>query len=155
MRFTYRLKTEQLKAQGLGRRTAPPPSPRRAGASSNFCKGRASGVGGVQEPVVASKGSDQVVVELPGVKDLAKAEAIIGSSARIEFYHARNTKTAQAAIPHLHRDLEQGPAEPCRRLLSATARTTEILPGTPEYAAGDPRLGRADPYRSRSRPREG
>ena len=50
---------------------------------------RAGGMGAA-EPVVAAKGDDQVIVELPGETDINKAREIIGTSARMEFYHARN-----------------------------------------------------------------
>lgn len=55
---------------------------------------RAGGMGAA-EPVVAAKGEDQVIVEIPGIKDIKRAIDTIGSSARIEFYHARNVVSGQ------------------------------------------------------------
>ncbi|RYG30858.1 hypothetical protein EON81_24090, partial [bacterium] len=97
-RLTYRLKTEQLKpAAGA--------TPEQEGASLadaqrrvvTLLTDRAASSIGVKEPQVLAKGTDQVIVELPDVKDLAEAERQIGSSARINFYHARNVVGPQAA----------------------------------------------------------
>ncbi len=54
---------------------------------------RASGGLGVAEPTVLGKGDDQIVVELPGFTNVEEARRVIGTSARIEFYWARNVTT--------------------------------------------------------------
>jgi SecD/SecF fusion protein len=41
---------------------------------------------GVSEPEIRKQGSDQIVVELPGVKDAAQAAQLIGKTAQLEFY---------------------------------------------------------------------
>lgn len=51
---------------------------------------RARGPIGAAEPNILPKGDDQIVVELPGATDIEKARDVIGSSAKIEFYWARN-----------------------------------------------------------------
>lgn len=52
---------------------------------------RAVGPLGVTEPTVTKKGDRQIVVELPGLKEsAAQAEEVMGTSARIEFYWAKN-----------------------------------------------------------------
>lgn len=43
---------------------------------------------GVTEPIIQRKGKDQIVVELPGVKDPERAIAIIGDTANLEFVEA-------------------------------------------------------------------
>ncbi|MFH1826153.1 MAG: protein translocase subunit SecD [bacterium] len=43
---------------------------------------------GVTEPLIQRKGKDQIVVELPGVKDPDRAIAIIGDTAMLEFVEA-------------------------------------------------------------------
>ncbi|MBU1026651.1 MAG: protein translocase subunit SecD, partial [Candidatus Margulisbacteria bacterium] len=43
---------------------------------------------GVSEPIIQRKGKDQIVVELPGVKDPERAIAIIGDTALLEFVEA-------------------------------------------------------------------
>jgi preprotein translocase subunit SecD len=40
---------------------------------------------GVAEPVVQSQGSDRVIVELPGVKDIEEAKKLIGQTAQLDF----------------------------------------------------------------------
>ena len=40
---------------------------------------------GVNEPVMQAQGTDRIVVQLPGVKDVARAKSIIGRTARLEF----------------------------------------------------------------------
>lgn len=40
---------------------------------------------GVTEPSIATKGENRVVVELPGVRDVERAKALVGRTARLEF----------------------------------------------------------------------
>lgn len=40
---------------------------------------------GVTEPEIVSLGSDRIVVQLPGVKDIERAKALIGKTAKLEF----------------------------------------------------------------------
>ncbi len=40
---------------------------------------------GVSEPVIASQGNDQVVVELPGIREVQRAKDLIGRTAKLEF----------------------------------------------------------------------
>jgi len=40
---------------------------------------------GVAEPVIVRQGSDQIVIQLPGVKDKARAMKLIGDTAQLEF----------------------------------------------------------------------
>jgi SecD/SecF fusion protein len=55
---------------------------------------RAHGPLGVAEPTVVARGEDQFVVELPVLaKKLDEAEAVMGKSARIEMYWAKNVRT--------------------------------------------------------------
>ena len=84
VRFTYRMDTSKLNKDQL----------KELGAVQNrlvsIMQNRAVGPLGVTEPTVTKKGTDQIVVELPGIKDAAKAAETMGSSARIEFYWAKN-----------------------------------------------------------------
>jgi SecD/SecF fusion protein len=59
----------------------------------NILADRAHGPLGVAEPVVVAKGDDQILVDLPEFTDIKRAEDVMGSSARIEFYWARNVVT--------------------------------------------------------------
>lgn len=56
---------------------------------------RATGPLGVAEPQISPKGTDQIVVELPGATDVEKAREVIGTSAKIQFFHARNIANAR------------------------------------------------------------
>ncbi|MFP3014185.1 MAG: protein translocase subunit SecD [Arsenophonus sp.] len=40
---------------------------------------------GVTEPLVQRQGSDRIIVELPGIQDMARAKEILGSTATLEF----------------------------------------------------------------------
>jgi preprotein translocase subunit SecD len=40
---------------------------------------------GVAEPVIQSQGTDRVIVELPGVKDIEEAKKLIGQTAQLDF----------------------------------------------------------------------
>ena len=84
VRFTYQMDTSKLTADQR----------KEIGAVQNrlvsIMQNRAVGPLGVTEPTVTKKGLDQIVVELPGIKDVTKAAETMGSSARIEFYWAKN-----------------------------------------------------------------
>ena len=132
-RLTYRLKTEQLKVEnGASAESRNAAAVEAQSRVVTLLQTRASGLGGVSEPIVVAKGSDQVVVELPGVQDLAKAEQQIGSSARIEFYHARNVVGPQAP----YRDYQAiGGKDPKDPTVSFVRRgsTEPIVYGTDAY----------------------
>ena len=51
---------------------------------------RATGGLGVSEPLIQPKGSDQVVVELPDIRDQAEAIKVLGATAQMEFRHLYN-----------------------------------------------------------------
>jgi len=70
---------------------------------------------GVSEPVIQQQGKDRIVVELPGVQDVAHAKDIIGRTATLEFRMVDDsvlpgTETT-AAIP-LNSELFTGPGGP-------------------------------------------
>jgi preprotein translocase subunit SecD len=54
---------------------------------------------GVSEPSIATKGEDRVVVELPGVRDIERAKALVGRTARLEFKMVNSE--AQVNLPQL------------------------------------------------------
>ncbi|MFM2057569.1 MAG: hypothetical protein RLY71_1954 [Pseudomonadota bacterium] len=53
---------------------------------------------GVAEPVIQQQGADRVVVQLPGVQDVAKAKDIIGRTATLEVRLVDDSAEAQAAV---------------------------------------------------------
>jgi SecD/SecF fusion protein len=92
---------------------------------------RAAGMGAA-EPVVAAKGEDQVIVEIPGISDAKKAEEVIGSSARIELYHARNVDTDQAPSRFFLPIRKEDALNPQISFIRKSDQK-QIDPGTPEY----------------------
>ncbi|RYG26023.1 protein translocase subunit SecD [bacterium] len=85
VRFTYQMDTSKLKGD---QRTQIPVMQNKL---VSIMGQRAVGPLGVTEPTVTKKGLDQIVVELPGLKgSSAKAQEVMGTSARIEFYGATN-----------------------------------------------------------------
>ena len=53
---------------------------------------------GVAEPLVQRKGKDQIVVELPGVKDPERAIKLIGDTANLEFVEAEWTPADESRL---------------------------------------------------------
>ncbi|HEV7705223.1 MAG TPA: hypothetical protein VGO46_13070, partial [Gemmatimonadaceae bacterium] len=56
---------------------------------------------GVSEPVVQKVGNDRIVVELPGIDDRARAEALVQSSAFLQFQIADKTQAFDKALARL------------------------------------------------------
>ncbi len=54
---------------------------------------------GVSEPVIARQGTNQIVVQLPGIKDPQRAIDLIGRTARLEFKMVREGVTPTGPIP--------------------------------------------------------
>jgi SecD/SecF fusion protein len=59
---------------------------------------RAAGGLGVAEPVIQPKGDDQIIVELPGAISIEEARNVMGTTAKLEWYHANNVKGPQASF---------------------------------------------------------
>lgn len=53
---------------------------------------------GVSEPVIQQQGSDRIIVQLPGVQDVAKAKEILGRTATLEIRMVDDSPTAQSAL---------------------------------------------------------
>ena len=125
VRFTYRMDTSKLTADqrsniGLVRERL-----------LQILQNRATGSMGVSEPTVVAKGDDQFIVELPGVKDIDEAKAVIGSSASIKFYWAKNVRTQRATYrPYAPIDDKGSPLVSFTRTYGSG---TVIKPKTPEY----------------------
>jgi preprotein translocase subunit SecD len=71
---------------------------------------------GVSEPVIQQQGRDRIVVQLPGVQDVAHAKDIIGRTATLEFRMVDETVTpgteTSAAIPLNSELFTEGPGAP-------------------------------------------
>lgn len=53
---------------------------------------------GVAEPIIQQQGGDRIVVQLPGVQDVAKAKEILGRTATLEIRMVDDSPTALAAL---------------------------------------------------------
>lgn len=53
---------------------------------------------GVAEPIIQQQGADRIVVQLPGVQDVAKAKEILGRTATLEIRMVDDSPTALAAL---------------------------------------------------------
>ncbi|ANY16975.1 protein translocase subunit SecD [Bordetella pseudohinzii] len=53
---------------------------------------------GVAEPVIQQQGADRIVVQLPGVQDVAKAKELLGRTATLELRMVDDTPSSQAAL---------------------------------------------------------
>ncbi|MEO8878913.1 MAG: hypothetical protein ABI446_00800, partial [Gemmatimonadaceae bacterium] len=62
---------------------------------------------GVSEPVVQKVGDDRIVVELPGIDDRARAEALVQSSAFLQFQITDKTQALDKALARLDAVVKQ------------------------------------------------
>ena len=62
---------------------------------------------GVSEPQISSQGTDRVVVELPGIKDVDRAKDLIGRTAKLEFKMVDEDGMKTANLPQLILDIEK------------------------------------------------
>ncbi|HWK61207.1 MAG TPA: protein translocase subunit SecD [Eoetvoesiella sp.] len=53
---------------------------------------------GVADPIIQQQGGDRIVVQLPGVQDIAKAKEILGRTATLEIRMVDDSPTARAAL---------------------------------------------------------
>lgn len=94
---------------------------------------RAQGTIGVAEPNVQLKGEDQLIIELPGYTDEAFARSVLGTTASLEWYHARNVVTEQATYrPYTIAQEARESSKPEVHFVRSTDAKT-IKPGDPEY----------------------
>jgi SecD/SecF fusion protein len=95
---------------------------------------RATGPLGVAEPSIVPKGDDQIVVELPGATDVKQAEQAIGSSAKIQFYWAKNVVSPQARSRPYSADDEEKGDNPSVSFRRTFGNSDVIKFGDPQYA---------------------
>ncbi len=97
---------------------------------------RASGPLDVAEPVVQGKGTDQVIVELPGFTDEKAARETLKTTASIEWYWAK-TVTTGAGSPRTYESTGSTEMVDGNPAYAFVKRVTgeEVKPGTPAYKA--------------------
>ena len=61
---------------------------------------------GVSEPVIQVQGADRIVVELPGITDVKRAQELIGRTAQLEFKLLEPRENLQAMLDRIDRILE-------------------------------------------------
>ncbi|MEW5702396.1 MAG: protein translocase subunit SecD [Candidatus Zixiibacteriota bacterium] len=61
---------------------------------------------GVTEPVIQVQGQDRIVVELPGISDVERAQELIGRTAQLEFKLTESPEQAQLILDRIDRTLE-------------------------------------------------
>jgi preprotein translocase subunit SecD len=62
---------------------------------------------GVSEPSITSQGSDRIVVELPGVKEVERAKDLIGRTAKLEFKIADDKSKSPQELTTIVGDIEK------------------------------------------------
>ncbi|RYG31937.1 protein translocase subunit SecD, partial [bacterium] len=129
IRFVYQMDTTKLTPEQRA------DLPRVRSLVQSILVNRATGSFGVAEPVITPKGDDQFVIELPGFTDMKEAREIIGTSARIEFYHATNVRSrGNTTAPYEERDARSETGEPGVEFVKANDPAGKpIRPGDPEY----------------------
>ncbi len=95
---------------------------------------RAGSALGVVEATVQAKGEDQFFVELPGATDIEDARRVLGSTGKIQLFHAKTVSTIQRerrySVAAQEVDEETGaPYATFTRI----GGTSELKPGDPEY----------------------
>jgi len=96
---------------------------------------------GVTEPLIQQVGDDRIVVELAGIRDPARAKAIVQRSAFLEFKITNETRALEKALPAMDRVLrsmgiraEGAPAQPSAVQQLLGGDTSKARPGTADTA---------------------
>ncbi len=61
---------------------------------------------GVTEPVIQKQGTDRIVIELPGITDVERAQELIGRTAQLEFKLTEPPEQAQLLVDRIDKALE-------------------------------------------------
>ncbi|GAB4326342.1 MAG: protein translocase subunit SecD [Candidatus Zixiibacteriota bacterium] len=81
---------------------------------------------GVTEPLIQKQGSDRIIVELPGITDVERAQELIGRTAQLEFKLMASAQSAQLLVDQIDRTLE------ALLGIDTLARTGDTTGATPE-----------------------
>jgi SecD/SecF fusion protein len=90
---------------------------------------------GVSEPSISTQGTDQISVGLPDVQNTARAEKLVGTTARLEFYDWE----ANALTPS---------GQPVDSLLETQNQQALEISGQPNLAPGSPGVGSMGLYQA-------
>lgn len=96
---------------------------------------RATGPLGVVEPIIQTKGEDELIVELPGMKleQFEKAQTTLKTTARIEWYHATNLVTEKVPYREYVDTKSDSEEKPEVWFQKRSDPSKDIKPGDPEY----------------------
>jgi preprotein translocase subunit SecD len=89
---------------------------------------------GVSEPQISSQGSDRVVVELPGIKDVDRAKDLIGRTAKLEFKIVDDQGMQAVDLPKLIAEIEK--AKNIQFTQGADSKFSEYVKALNEGAKG-------------------
>jgi preprotein translocase subunit SecD len=81
---------------------------------------------GVAEPNVQTVGNDRIVVELPGVDDPERAEAVVQQAAHLQFMITDETNALERALPRLDQLAREAGNPQSRGALGDTARRSTV-----------------------------
>jgi preprotein translocase subunit SecD len=84
---------------------------------------------GVAEPLIQKVGSERIVVELPGVRDPARAKSVVQRTAALEFRITDETSALDKAIPAMDRVLRQLGVKAGPGQVDAPSAVSELLGG--------------------------
>jgi preprotein translocase subunit SecD len=82
---------------------------------------------GVSEPVVQKVGNDRIVVELPGVDDRARAEALVQNSAYLQFQITDKTQALDKSLARIDAAVKQGGGATVASATKDTSKSTSPL----------------------------
>ncbi|MBI5867752.1 MAG: protein translocase subunit SecD [candidate division Zixibacteria bacterium] len=80
---------------------------------------------GVTEPVIQKQGPDRIVVELPGITDVERAQELIGRTAQLEFKLTETPEKAQLLVDRIDKSLEAIGGSDTSSTLSDTSKATD------------------------------
>lgn len=95
---------------------------------------RAGSALGVQEGTVSKKGTDQIVIELPGYTKIEEAKQVLSTTAKVQVYHARNVVTEKKSYLPYEKTKEENEGGVPYVTFNRRGRTDAILkPGDEGY----------------------
>lgn len=96
---------------------------------------RAGSALGVTEGTVSKKGTDQIVIELPGYADINAAKAVLSTTAKIQVFHADNVQTQKRTTrPFVQAGDEEENGVPFITFARRSTPDKVLKPGDPAYA---------------------
>jgi preprotein translocase subunit SecD len=83
---------------------------------------------GVSEPTIAPQGSDRILIQLPGVQDVARAKALIGQTGLLEFKLVERFVDENTDVEALKRELPPDQEVLPRRVVNTETRAERLVP---------------------------